>query len=212
MGCIWANLGFELSQVWESCFVWNQAGKRIESRQRQQQVAEKQLQLFFYWSSCNFGRDFRQNQFHCHQNFVQTIFMKELLHPSTTNIIQIQSISPSTRHGAEPFIVRVNNHLQKALYLKKLFWPWSKTSLLVLYLWSLKMCPCCTSAPGLKVYSFHFWSLLKWSHCTSPHLQACVSLLIILEAPWKRSLEGFIDSPTANSKKVFCNRRIDRSI
>ena len=72
---------------------------------------------------------------------------------------------------------------------------------------------CCTSDPwrsvlvtchlGLKVYSFHFWSLFKWSQCTSPHLQACVSLLIILEAPWKRSLEGFIDSPTANSTKVI---------
>ena len=77
----------------------------------------------------------------------------------------------------------------------------------------------CTSDPwrsvlvtchlGLKVYSFHFWSLLKWSHCTSPHLQACVSLLIILEAPWKGSLEGFIDSPTANSTKVIKYFAID---
>ena len=47
MGRIWANLEFELSQILESCSVWNQAGEGIESRQRQQQVAEKQLQLFF---------------------------------------------------------------------------------------------------------------------------------------------------------------------
>ena len=47
MGHIWANLEFELSQILESCSVWNQAGEGIESRQRQQQVAEKQLQLFF---------------------------------------------------------------------------------------------------------------------------------------------------------------------
>ena len=119
MGRIWANLEFELSQILESCSVWNQAGEGIESRQRQQQVAEKQLQLFFYWLSCNFGRDFRQNQFSCHQHYVQTIFMKELLHPSTTNIIQIQSISPSTRHRIEPFILQVNNHLQNALCLRK---------------------------------------------------------------------------------------------
>ena len=46
MGRIWANLEFELSQILESCSVWNQAGEGIESRQRQQQVAEKQLQLF----------------------------------------------------------------------------------------------------------------------------------------------------------------------
>ena len=163
----------------------------------------KAAATFFYWLSCNFGRDFRQNQFSCHQHCVQTIFKKELLHPSTTNIIQIQSISPSTRHRIEAFIVQVNNHLQNALSLKKnysdpgpkpLYWyctsdPWR--SVLV------------TCHLGLKVYSFHFWSLLKWSHCTSPHLQACVSLLIILEAPWKRSLEGFIDSPTANSTKVI---------
>ena len=47
MGRIWANLEFELSQILESCSVWNQAGEGIESRQRQQQVAEKQLQLFW---------------------------------------------------------------------------------------------------------------------------------------------------------------------
>ena len=79
----------------------------------------KAAATFFYWLSCNFGRDFRQNQFSCHQHCVQTIFKKELLHPSTTNIIQIQSISPSTRHRIEAFIVQVNNHLQNALCLKK---------------------------------------------------------------------------------------------
>ena len=118
MGRIWANFEFELSQILESCSVWNQAGEGIESRQRQQQVAEKQLQLFFI-GCCNFGRDFRQNQFLCHQHYVQTIFMKELLHTSTTNIIQIQSISPSTRHRIEPFILQVNNHLQNALCLRR---------------------------------------------------------------------------------------------
>ena len=175
----------------------------------------KAAATFFYWSSCNFGRDFRQNQFSCHQHYVQTIFMKELLHPSTTNIIQIQSISPSTRHRIEPFILQVNNHLQNALCLrKKLFWPWSKTSLLVLYLWSLKKCPCYLSSWSASI----FISLLILVKVVSLYLPPFAGLRVApyytrspLEAQFRR-VHWFPHCQFYKSYKVFCNKRIDRSI